>query len=57
MLIGYARVSTTGQDYTAQVERLHAAGAKKVYREKKTGTKLAGRAELERIGHSEIRPD
>ena len=49
MLIGYARVSTVEQDYSAQVEKLEAAGAKKVYREKKTGTKLAGRHELEKM--------
>src|SRR5215475_705488 len=49
MLIGYARVSTLEQDYSSQVEKLKAAGATKVYSEKKTGTKLKGRHELEKL--------
>jgi DNA invertase Pin-like site-specific DNA recombinase len=38
-LIGYARVSTDGQDSAAQVERLKAAGCFKVYSEKESGAK------------------
>jgi DNA invertase Pin-like site-specific DNA recombinase len=37
MLIGYARVSTTDQDLTIQVEQLTAAGCKRIYQEKKSG--------------------
>jgi len=36
-VIGYARVSTTGQDHETQVSRLQAAGAHKVFSEKKGG--------------------
>lgn len=38
-LVGYARVSTTGQDYTGQVERLRATGCAKVFSEKQSGAK------------------
>lgn len=38
-LIGYARVSTDGQDFATQVERLKAAGCYKVYSEKESGAK------------------
>jgi DNA invertase Pin-like site-specific DNA recombinase len=45
---GYARVSSTEQDLTAQVNELMAAGAAKVYREKVTGAH-ANRAELMKV--------
>lgn len=35
--VGYARVSTTDQNLTAQVEQLIAAGCDKVYQEKRSG--------------------
>jgi DNA invertase Pin-like site-specific DNA recombinase len=38
-LVGYARVSTTGQDYAGQVERLKASGCTKVFSEKQSGAK------------------
>lgn len=36
-IVGYARVSTGQQDYEGQVERLNAAGAERVYSEKRSG--------------------
>lgn len=38
MKFGYARVSTTDQKLESQIENLKAAGAKKIYQEKFTGT-------------------
>lgn len=39
MKIGYARVSTTGQDLTAQVEQLKNEGCEIIFQEKVSGTK------------------
>lgn len=36
-IVGYARVSTTGQDYETQVEKLRAHGADPIFSEKKSG--------------------
>lgn len=44
-LLGYARVSTTGQTLDAQLEQLRAAGCRHIYREKATGAR-ADRREL-----------
>jgi DNA invertase Pin-like site-specific DNA recombinase len=45
-LYGYARVSTTDQDFTTQVDKLKAAGCEVVRSEKMTGTSREGRDEL-----------
>lgn len=45
-IYGYARVSTTDQDLSIQVEALKAAGAEVVRSEKVSGTSTAGRNEL-----------
>jgi DNA invertase Pin-like site-specific DNA recombinase len=37
--IGYARVSTDGQDFAAQVEKLKADGCAKIFAEKQSGSK------------------
>jgi DNA invertase Pin-like site-specific DNA recombinase len=46
-VIGYARVSSFGQDLTVQLEKLEMAGCKKVFKEKRSGVD-AGRPELRR---------
>ncbi|MEO9900240.1 MULTISPECIES: recombinase family protein [Alphaproteobacteria] len=45
-MIGYARVSTTDQDTSLQVEALRAAGCEVVRKEKASGTSTQGRSEL-----------
>jgi len=47
MKIGYARVSSTGQNLEAQVELLKKAECEKIFQEKKSGTKRTDRTELE----------
>lgn len=46
MLIGYARVSSTGQSLEVQQEQLAAAGCEKVFAEKRSGTTTDGRTAL-----------
>jgi DNA invertase Pin-like site-specific DNA recombinase len=46
MIYGYARVSTTEQDLTVQIEKLKAAGCHTVRGEKVSGSSTKGRVEL-----------
>jgi DNA invertase Pin-like site-specific DNA recombinase len=48
MLIGYARVSTTGQNLESQIEHLQAEGCDKIFQEKLTGFDRR-RAQLEKM--------
>lgn len=48
MKIGYARVSTTGQDHSTQLEKLKAEGCEKIYSEKQSGKSADDRAELQK---------
>ncbi|WP_191566422.1 recombinase family protein [Metabacillus idriensis] len=51
MKLGYARVSTIGQDLDTQVERLEAVGVQKdqLFIEKVTGTKMAAREQIQAL--------
>ena len=44
--IGYARVSSTGQNLARQEELLKNAGAEKIFMEKQSGAKIENRPEL-----------
>jgi DNA invertase Pin-like site-specific DNA recombinase len=46
---GYARVSSKGQDYTAQVEALTAAGCERIFSEKASGKSTDGRPEFAKL--------
>jgi DNA invertase Pin-like site-specific DNA recombinase len=46
---GYARVSSDDQDLTIQREALKAAGCRKIYEEKKSGTKRENRVQLQNL--------
>ena len=48
MKLGYARVSTTDQDFSIQRDRLEAAGCEKLFEEKTSGARQK-RPELERL--------
>lgn len=46
MLVGYARVSSTGQSLDIQREQLKSAGCERIFEEKRSGAKAANRAAL-----------
>ena len=46
MLVGYARVSSTGQNLDSQIEALKNIGCEKIFTEKKSGTNTIDRLEL-----------
>jgi DNA invertase Pin-like site-specific DNA recombinase len=48
MIIGYARVSSTGQSLDIQIEALTAAACEKIYSEKRSGRTARDRLELTR---------
>ncbi|MFA6144167.1 MAG: recombinase family protein [Sulfurimonas sp.] len=47
MKVGYARVSSTGQNLQSQIEALEKAGCEKIFKEKKSGTQSFNREELQ----------
>ena len=49
MKVGYARVSSVGQNLESQLIALKEYGCEKIFEEKKSGTKAEGRS-LERVG-------
>src|SRR5215831_14985924 len=49
MKFGYARVSSSTQDYAAQIEALKAAGCEQVFSEKRSGKSAKDRPEFNRL--------
>lgn len=49
MKVGYARVSTTGQSYEIQEQKLREAGCEKVMAEKQSGKAVDSRTELRKV--------
>ena len=54
MKYGYARVSTTDQDLTIQVEALTNAGCETIRQEQVSGTSVQGRDELNTLSSCEM---
>ena len=48
MKVGYARVSSVGQNLESQIKSLKDFGCEKIFQEKVSGTSTKGREELER---------
>ena len=47
MKVGYARVSSIGQNLQSQIELLKKAGCQKIFQEKKSATHTSKRVELQ----------
>ncbi|HEX5710616.1 MAG TPA: recombinase family protein [Sulfuricurvum sp.] len=47
MKVGYARVSSSGQNLESQLEALRAIGCEKIFQEKKSGTQVDNRPQLQ----------
>ncbi len=47
MKVGYARVSSAGQNLSSQIEALEKAGCEKIFKEKMSGTMASNRTELQ----------
>ena len=48
MIVGYARVSSNGQNLDSQLEALNKVGCEKIFQEKKSGTQSTNRPELQK---------
>ncbi len=48
-IVGYARVSTQGQDLTYQLKKLETAGCSRIFREKRSGKNCTDRPQLRRM--------
>lgn len=49
MIVGYARVSSSDQDLTIQIQQLEAYGCERIYSEKVSGKDAESRAELNKM--------
>lgn len=56
-ILGYARVSTKGQDLAYQVKKLKAAGCVRIYREKRSAKNTKDRPELQSLLRSLLTND
>ena len=49
MIVGYARVSSNGQNLQSQIELLEKAGCEKIFKEKKSATQTDTRTQLQNV--------